>query len=1445
MLCDSARRRLWHFQILRTEGHEEFNGNTLDEILSVCGIRLALVDKGVIKPTSLQKHLSQQQPAVQIAIGSRTSAFDQPPRNTSQNNFPSLQDQESQLSELSGAELETASQFERTAYENFMTAILVSLSSAFCARTGAIPLNYRTILLSSAPQKVNNLHESQATQCPVLATLKAYCTTTGSLLISFAVSRCKGLSSLADFAGRNFPSSTAPYLAAPFGVVANNQGFSMGEAGTASLAQTPNTQTPSARVGRHFCNSLWKKTCLSILKLRGVTTSQLGDCNWVNLEIPKPWVQDSKSESKRAPGPGSTVTILWPGPLCFRKKTVEVSSTSRVGDTLFSGHVENHDPLDTAKGWFASSSDREEKISKRKTDRALATKEAPATESRVVKPRAPSPVALRRPSMAAACAIYPTPPDGIQNPNGVTPSIDGPMSSPGNPLSAPPATDADQALFNAALVSDAFETGPDANDPKQQRSESNLLGDPDHVFSDIGGNMFGDHDITEADFNFFDEQPEDLDLDVPMADVLTGDATATTGQDATASASQSKSAAPPERDMAVFVKPELRLARGSEVEASGPRGTDTRSGSLKREPSPFDPGAIFKRMRASPAVTGHSQGSEALPATRTTRVFDPMRFDPSLPMINKKYEIGGQFDYRKLTSMWRTKIEPGTLPETDYLKRNVKLSKKTRDRHFNPEFLIRGLTGLDPSASHSSPAKIEGSVSEYYDSSIVSDEDDSSYTTEEPISPLKSNVKPLALDDDAASPVASLREFELVEELDQQLAMELPWLAKPESRELPLSLLFSDPEPLALELSLDDEELIQVAQILTNQAGTGSLDILDEQESTKTLPSTHLFSQTLSMDARNAFVAMREVVPPLLGGATPVSLRELLDISDVSVLGPPARQPPRSLIGKNTNNEAQRRSNLYQIPAPHLEVRRSEAKLSLLPSAVLFWESLGLAPSSGGKNVSAICVFPDWHGMANNAKTFMGRLKSVYEMLKLGSFESIASTAELEDGLLPYRVDRISTSPGATVTGHDSALVESMGIVLEAVSKLHITAANIVVYLLYSPNNPGTVVEACVAFQHLIDSHRKTIRHEAAPSELVLQLVSTSLLSSPTAVVVTPGPELTKICMQTYDRCIMFDGPMPSPAIKLEQPLPRIIDFKLTASPSASLIRENSCIHVAYAQSVDERWITAAWTDDRGDQQETASYCLGRKGQRPSRSTHEVAQEIWESTLDLISVWKVYWRVIITKCGPMGQQEIDLWAGLARMETKASVGMTLITVDTNPSLQLIPPLVKLPQPPALFYTTPVSTPQASIVSPEQSGTPATPSRDANAVGATPGAEGGGDSEYEAVLSDVTDQTWAAVVGHRLNSSWSAVKAHTALASGYLIKRTGTRIEDAPVLMEVNLAYSDNGSRPYESVLRELLSSFRGLGTLARARGVVQRETDVRPWHVAAAEKAVRTLYLLM
>lgn len=538
-------------------------------------------------------------------------------------------------------------------------------------------------------------------------------------------------------------------------------------------------------------------------------------------------------------------------------------------------------------------------------------------------------------------------------------------------------------------------------------------------------------------------------------------------------------------------------------------------------------------------------------------------------------------------------------------------------------------------------------------------------------------------------------------------------------------------------------------------------------------------------------------------------------------------------------------------------MKRMETKLSILPSSVPFWETLGLGPSAGPKNITAVCVYPGAEGMDGFASAFLEQTRQTYEFLKLGSFELLTNEANgVTGGLVPWDVSASMTPLSADGPFNFSVLHERMQNLNQSLLAAGASERNFVVFFAYSPACPESIVETCSAFQQLFEMQKKSLAEKRLkPSnELVLQLIPTLSLTSVVGPSSTESGQLIRLAVETYDRCTLFGGPMPAPAIVLEQTVPRSIDFRLSNTGSSSLMHENTCIHIAYAQSVDERWITAAWTDNRGSQQMTASYNLGRKGKPLSSALNDIMHEIWETTHDLISRWKVHWRVIITKSGHMDQNEMDFWVALAETESVATVSLMLISVDTKPSLQLLPPSVKIPStaPGSVFsapgYTTPVSTPQAATVSPDQIGTPATPKKEINPMGApTPGTADSSTepADGDAILIDLTDQTWGVVLGHRLTTSTAPGDLSSALSSGYLIKRGGTNTEDPPVVMEVNILRNDGVPRAHEQLMREMLSYFRGLGTLARARGVVDRETDVRPWHVAAAEKGVQALYLLM
>lgn len=1325
---------------------------------------------------------------------------------------------------------------QRAAYECFIDALLHTTTSSFCFRSKALPLNHSTVLLPGESSRLYPNQTSDGNRTAIIGSFKAYMTSNGVLVVSMDVATCRGLDNLDD--NKAAPTVSRSVVAAPFGLVLDSE--PPAETASSMLAPTPGTQLVNSRRQSDYRSSLWKQACTSILEARGIPPVLLHDCAWSSLSLPRTKLNGSKAETTRIQETGQPISIPWPASLCFRKRALDVSSTSRVGETIMSGYVETHDPLTMAKSWFNGSAERDEKLSKRRSERA--NQLVPPTDSmdsQNNRPNALSPVAMRQPTTAVGTGVYPTPPDGIQHISGITPSLDGTLSSPGNPLSVPPTTETEPNALNGSPMN---RHDDDDGDFADARRDSNLLDDTEAMFEDMGGDMFGDNDVTEADFNFFDEP----DMDTPMeAAPEAKDTTETMDsvakiEDEETPKAEPEAAAPPKKPVVVFAKPELRHARSSQVDE---HGSTTRLRNIKRSSSPFDPDTIFKRVRASTLMA-----SDEFSLNRPGKVFSKVDFDPKLPVLNKKYEHGGLYDFAGSSKPNPVKKEPGVLPQTNYLKRHPTLNRKPKVRTNRSNSFVKEFGDMSNSAlEHPVDKAIGRQFSDQSDSDSNTDLDDSSSVDADPISPSKSSFAATgagAADDDAVSHVTSLRDAEPTDEPDDQLARELPRLFRPDES-VSLSRYFTDPEPFALDCSLSDEDLIQVAQILTDQAIIGRLNV-SQQSNDGAFGKKEQPSANVHQSLRFWLHTLQGALTSALGEVSHMSLKSLLALQDIQLINQPTRVQARALAGRDAGGEGTR-FGLYPIPSPHLEVRRSDAKISVLPSAVTFWENLGLAPTSGPKSVKAVCVFQNWGGMADNARTFLQRMKSIYETAKLGTHDCLPLSVEQEDGLLPYEVDRLSLSPDATMTGNGSALFESMETLRGAISELPDVDTNIVIYFVYMPRNPGTVVEACTAFQRFVESYQSTIDQgrELPAIDIVLQLISADTVTSPTEMVVAPGSELVKISMETYDRCTLFGGRMPAPAIGLEQPLPRIIDFKLTANASASLIRENGCIHVAYAQSVDGRWITAAWTDDRGIEQATSSYCMSRRGKPASRAMNDVAHEIWETTLELISAWQVHWRVVITKCAPMTAEEAEFWVDLARTEHKATVTMILLTVDTKPSLQLIPAAVEIAPHSTTIYSTPVSTPQPNILSPEAINTPATPAREAPTSALTPGGETGGDGDADCVLVDVTDQTWGAVAGHRLNNTAGLQETQPAHVSGYLVKRTGYKAEDVPSVMEVNLVHTEAGLRAYEPLLREMLSYFRSLGTLARARGMVDRDTDVRPWHVAAAEKGVHALYLLM
>lgn len=1408
---------------------------------------------------SFEKHFRAAQAAILNKEATINNALIGVNNDTSAPN-PTLKDRARQF------QLLAQSRMRLHIHDYFLTAVFSSLGYALCLDHGYIPLSSRTLAVpksnfaTTVPQTTTQTNNGTIDNHLQLVTLSSDYTGSKVLVVKAT------LSTSTSYTGCDLPRfvkhedvpipANAILILGPGGSTGNFKGLANnGFQSTVSTYATDSDEAQqSGNGGQSSTSHRLRSRCLEWLVGKGINKERLENSAWFMVEIYlNQLVNDARQQNNSRQGSSEErVLIPWPSFLCFR----QTDNTSSASDAF--GTLSTYDPLEFAHTWFVGQQDRDATAIRRKKEREAAESAARAQADTEIQDSHSlySPLTLRRSS--AAGLVYPTPPDGVQHTVVATPTFDEAVSTPGQ-QGPPLATDASNSLIPKAEAdtNGALDMASHTDFDFQDTSNGNLFGD-------AGDDLFGEeNDITDADFSFFDEPDifqgnQDVEMPVqdntaevveneltlsPKNDLNMGDAAemadvhmGNTGE------SPVEESLPP--DLPSETNIALQTEIKSEMSLEGPEiSTD--------EPSPpLKPEYVFGRLStfdvfSKPLLTKPQEDTSTI-ILNPAGAFGGVDFKALFASLHQKYGTHGRFIYPP------PKVSPNTLrakfPTTDYFnrRRRRKLAGKPsiiRGVHTGTDhhFLVPGqATNFEQPARQSSRSPSPSS-----DQDDSSDEMDGSFSHNSASLKRRHQVNDDTEsndDDEIASSFQELQVGQVDETNNAALDTVYPFALDSDFGRWSVAMFLVWPNPWANEYTLTDAEYIAAAQILGDQAISYTLRYPNDgnrhngslEENIKATYTPDLIRQDIVQAAKKYFK-----------GASSYTLSNFLDIQGVPrQLAGMNRLPPRPVQSSQGSQGSQgstpAKSNpIFPLPSPHLQLRRSDSRLSVLPSALPFWDVLGLAPRGNSKQVTSLCVFPKAVGMSESADLFLENIRSAYETRRLGSHERL-NIEGCANGLLPIELGgqatRFASDQGLSV------IREALFQVANQLASSTADSTNFTVYFVYDPESPDILVPICSAFHSMFEVYRNAMAGKTASNELVLQLVPLSFVSARTHLVVLPPTEYTRLAMEVYDRCFDFQAGVASPSVAIEPPLPRTIDFKLTANPSASLLQENSCLQIAYAQSIDDRWITAAWSDNTGSEQMTASYCLGRPDAPLTRQFSDIAHEIWETTLDIIASKKVHWRIVIAKCGVMEAQDVRFWKGLSETERNAQISLTILSVDTQPALQLLPPGLSIPASAlaaqSTFYTTPVSTPQPpSILSPDQSGSTPT---------ATP-TDGTGELKIEpdATLIDLTNQSYGAVLAHRVNNSNSPLDVRPTAISGYLIKRTGASTSDIPAVMEVNIVWTDINPRLAENPLKEILAWYSGLATLARTRGVVDPVKDTRPWHIAAAEKAVRLLYLLM
>ncbi|RMZ91529.1 hypothetical protein DV736_g1251, partial [Chaetothyriales sp. CBS 134916] len=549
-----------------------------------------------------------------------------------------------------------------------------------------------------------------------------------------------------------------------------------------------------------------------------------------------------------------------------------------------------------------------------------------------------------------------------------------------------------------------------------------------------------------------------------------------------------------------------------------------------------------------------------------------------------------------------------------------------------------------------------------------------------------------------------------------------------------------------------------------------------------------------------------------------------------------------------SNSTRQPSERVIMLPENLILIRRTERPLVAASTIIPFWDTLGLQPYLHTKDLTAFCFHRSRPGQSDGCLHFLSRIADAYESCALGSHAN---------GQLPGLTDNGIVSLGSDSTPTVRNFVEAL------LSTTTLTGT-VLVYVVATADDPQSYASCCKFFLGLFDRYKRGARARESAHELVLQIIPASFLVSADAIVVPPQRNYNHLAFEVYGRIppdsAAFPGTCDYPLILADPGGTTNVKFSLESSVKSPVSEHNDVLHLAYALSEDLRWLTAAWTDIYGRKALTMTYQLRAKTMSKGRPKEEILRELWEVSRDLMKNRRTGWRLVVARIGFYDTVDLNGWTRFLNGEIKASAcELCLLAIEVHPSLKLGAPELEAKighgsnQNQQVLYSTPASTPQATNATSPENLVSATPTPgNTSALNAPTPPEHTFDTSFDSDLSlvDPVEESWAVILPFGINQSHSILDIRRAPASGYLIKRTDPRDEDGTTMMGVHLIQAQilataaaSGQR--EELLSDIIQQYRGLATLASARGCIDKRRQVLPWHIHTSHTGAKALGLLL
>ncbi|KAF9268419.1 hypothetical protein L218DRAFT_995138 [Marasmius fiardii PR-910] len=425
---------------------------------------------------------------------------------------------------------------------------------------------------------------------------------------------------------------------------------------------------------------------------------------------------------------------------------------------------------------------------------------------------------------------------------------------------------------------------------------------------------------------------------------------------------------------------------------------------------------------------------------------------------------------------------------------------------------------------------------------------------------------------------------------------------------------------------------------------------------------------SFDMGQQNVSVADVNVVKELLSGVKglqgPSQVGSLFDNEPTDASIPPSQ--PRTIMPLET---------------PLVSVGKGNTVIDILPTALRFWEKLGLGPKHGEKDATAFVLFED-HGewRQRQAEVWLSNLATLYRSKNLGQLSPGPSSAGSKDGLVPLRFDSAFRKTLASfVAGLPTP--QSSFVFFIVVPTVAMSLSSLVLRQVFSAVKKAakTYSEAQILFQFV-------------PEELLLRNMD---VSSPNDV----GTH--RMCCSVYNRILQpveramsrrfFEHGLrvrnyfQEPAVTLSRSAySNKVSYMNNAHTSLGILDRHTLLHVAYQVSHCKKWIVAACVDQRGEAHDFGVWLL----QTPDSENEDIFPEemyvvnkVWDFAMQFAEKADVEWRIVFAKLGLINPVEFDAWTShlatsLHSIPRHKPVHISVVSVDGSSPWIILPAFSK-------------------------------------------------------------------------------------------------------------------------------------------------------------------------